>query len=290
MLVPGGNTGYAGGNAVGMAHALRAGVDYVAVLTQDTDVDRGWLTELVAVAERHPAAGAVQPKILRVDSEGRALIHSWGNELHFLGVGYVGGEGLPDRPLEIRPIGYASGAGVLYRAAALREVGGFDPEYFMYHEDSDLSWRLHLAGWDALLAPSAVMFHDWRFEHGPAKFYFIERNRLINLLTHYRLRTLALLAPALVLFEGLVLTYAAAGGWLARRLAVYAFFMKPATWRYIRRRRREVQSLRRVPDRTIARRLTGVIDARLVGGRVVRWVVNPLFGLYWAVVRRLIRW
>src|SRR5207244_377430 len=83
---------------------------------------------------------------LRREASGRTVLHSRGNELHYLGVGFVGGDGEPDRPLDVAPIAYASGAGALYRASALRQVGTFDAAMFMYHEDSDLGWRLRVAG------------------------------------------------------------------------------------------------------------------------------------------------
>lgn len=290
VIVPGRNTGYAGGNALGMEEALASGVDYVAIVTQDTEVKPGWLRELVAVAERHPRAGAVQPKILRRDADGRIVIHSWGNELHFLGVGYVGGDGLPDRPLEVRPIGYASGAGVLFRASALRQVGVFDPELFMYHEDSDLCWRLRLAGWDVLLAPSAVMYHDWRFAPSSDKFYLIERNRLINLLTHYRARTLALIMPALLLLEVAALVYAQRTGWLGRRASVYRHFFRPSTWAHIRKKRRTVQSLRTESDRAVTAHLTDMIDFPLPASSALHRLLDAVLAAYWRVARRLIRW
>lgn len=290
VLVPGVNVGYAGGAATGMREALAAGVDYVAIITQDTVLDADWLRELVAMAERYPSAGAVQPTILRRDRHGRTVINSWGNELHFLGVGFSGGDGRPDGPLESRPLAYASGAGVLCRASALRTVGVFDPVFFMYHEDSDLSWRMRLAGYDVLLAPRARMYHDYDFRRNPDKFYYIERNRLINVLTHYRLTTLALLAPALLVFEVLVLGYAFAHGWLWRRLAVYRFFMKQSTWRYLREKRRAVQSIRRVPDRAITAHLTARIEFAEVDSWLLRWLVNPLLEGYWRFARALLRW
>jgi GT2 family glycosyltransferase len=292
IIVPGENTGYAGGNALGMQEALAAGVDYVVIATQDTYLEPDVLSALVDVAEAHPTAGAVQPKLLRRGPDGRVVVHSRGNELHYLGVGFVGGDGEPDRPLEVRSIAYASGAGVLYRARALREVGTFDPALFMYHEDSDLGWRLRLAGWDALLAPAAVVHHDYDFDR-PAwkrKWYYVERNRLINVLTHYRAATLVVLAPALLAFEPVGLLYAARRGWLVERLAVYGFFLRPATWRYLAAKRRGVQALRRRPDRALISLLSSRFAFGPVATAAVRWILDPVFAAYWRVVRRLIAW
>lgn len=290
VIVPGDNTGYAGGNALGIERALAAAADYIAIVTQDTWLEPDCLRELVAVAEAHPEAGAVQPKIVRQDDGGRAVIHSRGNALHFLGVGFVGGDGEPDRPLTVRSIPFASGAGVLYRAHALRMVGTFDAALFMYHEDSDLGWRLRLAGWEVLLAPDAVMHHDYQFTRSAEKLYFVERNRWINVLTHYRAPTLALLAPALLLFEPIALAFAARSGWLGARLAVYRFFATPSAWRYLARKRRAVQALRRVPDRSIARHLTDRFEFPAIATPLVRRLVDPVFAAYWAVARRLIVW
>jgi GT2 family glycosyltransferase len=220
------------------------------------------------------------------------VLHSRGNELHYLGVGFVGGDGEPDRALGVRPITYASGAAVLYRAAALREVGTLDPALFMYHEDSDLGWRLRLAGWEAMLAPDAVVHHAYDFER-PAwkrKFYYVERNRLINVLTHYHAATLLLLAPALVVFEPIGILYAATRGWMAERLAVYAFFLRPATWRYLAGKRRSVQALRRRRDRELAAHLASRFAFGPLATPAVRWVLDPVFAAYWRVVRRLIAW
>lgn len=290
VIVPGANTGYAGGAAIGMEESIAAGVDYIAIVTQDTILDPAWLRELVEVAERHPAAGAIQPKILRQDEHAQTVVNSWGNELHFLGVGYPGGDGTPDRPLQVRQVPYASGAGVFYRTSALKRVGVFDPAFFMYHEDSDLSWRMRLAGYDVLLAPRAVMYHNYEFKRSVDKFYYIERNRLINLLTHYRLRTLALISAALLLFEAITLGYALRQRWLGKRLTVYGFFLRKETWKYLRWKRHWVQSIRRVPDRAIAAHLTGRIEFGRLDTAVLRRVVNPLFDAYWRLVRNIIVW
>ena len=292
VLVPGDNIGYAGGNALGMRAALADGVDYVVIVTQDTHLEPDVLRALVDVADAHPSAGAVQPKLLRREPDGRVVIHSRGNELHYLGVGFVGGDGEPDRPLDVRPIAYASGAGVLYRAQALREVGVFDPTLFMYHEDSDLGWRLRLAGWEALLAPAAVVHHDYDFARSSwtRKWHYVERNRWINVLTHYRAATLALLAPALLAFEPVGLLYAARCGWLGQRLAVYGFFLRPASWRYVAAKRRAVQALRRRRDRELAPFLSARFAFGPVATPAVRWILDPVFAAYWRVISRLLAW
>jgi GT2 family glycosyltransferase len=292
ILVPGENLGYAGGNALGMREALAAGADYVVIVTQDTQVEPDFLRALVAVAAARPDAGAVQPKLLRRDAAGATVLHSRGNVLHYLGVGFVGGDGEPDRPLPVQPIPYASGAGVLLRASALRDVGTLDPALFMYHEDFDLGWRLRLAGWESVLAPEAVMHHEYDFDRPawPRKFYYVERNRLLNVLTHYHAATLLLLLPALLMFEPISVLYAATRGWMLERLAVYAYFLRPSTWRYVARKRRSVQALRRRRERELVPYFASRFRFGTVATPLVRGVVDPLFHAYWSVVSRLVVW
>lgn len=55
--------------------------------------------------------------------------------------------------------GWLSGACVLVRRDAFRQVGGFDDRYFMYFEDVDLGTSLGKAGWRNLYVPDAKVVH-----------------------------------------------------------------------------------------------------------------------------------
>lgn len=78
-----------------------------------------------------------------------------------------------EHPKDYDPVtgetGWFSGAAVLLRTAALKEVAGFEPRFFMYCEDVDLSWRLRCAGWRLRYLPrSAVVHRTYRYP-GEAK-------------------------------------------------------------------------------------------------------------------------
>jgi GT2 family glycosyltransferase len=54
---------------------------------------------------------------------------------------------------------FASGGAALFRREAFMELGGFDPRFFMYHEDVDLGWRLWLKGYACLLSAQSFVYH-----------------------------------------------------------------------------------------------------------------------------------
>ena len=76
------------------------------------------------------------------------------------------------------------GAAAALKTAAVPAVGGFDYYYFLYYEDTDLSWRLRLAGYRILHVPSAVVRHHHASSSGEGSAlhrFYDERNRLLTL-------------------------------------------------------------------------------------------------------------
>jgi GT2 family glycosyltransferase len=76
------------------------------------------------------------------------------------------------------------GGAVLLSVRYLRDVGVFDDRYFMYYEDTDLSWRGRLAGWRYRYVPESVVRHEHAAssKEGSALFmHFVERNRFLTL-------------------------------------------------------------------------------------------------------------
>lgn len=283
------NLGFTGGNNVAIRAALERGDDYVVLLNQDTVVEPGWLDELVSVAEQDPRVGAAQSLLTLYPDVG--TVNSWGNQLHYLGFGFAGGNGQPvgAAPTNVHDVLYPSGAAVLLRCDALRQVGLLNEDLYMYHEDLALGWMLQLAGWRAVLAPRSVVHHAYRFGKSIQKFYLMERNRWLVTLGYWRWPTVSLLLPMLLVMEVGQLIFSAKHGFLGKRLGLYAELLSSRSWRAIGRIRRNVAKLRKVGDRAILRQTAGAIRYQEVMSPLLA-LANPAMEAYRWLILLVVWW
>jgi N-acetylglucosaminyl-diphospho-decaprenol L-rhamnosyltransferase len=163
-----GNVGYARAANLGAA-ATRAPV--VAVLNVDLVVEPGAAKALLDRIDHEARLGAIGPQLRNPDGTvypsarslpsipvavGHAVLGRWNPENRY-SRRY---RQLDDDPSTPRLVDVVSGAAIWLRRRALDEIGGWDERYFMYLEDTDLCWRLRLAGWDVAYEPSAVVHHE----------------------------------------------------------------------------------------------------------------------------------
>lgn len=188
------NVGFAAGNNAALPLAQG---EYLVTLNNDTKAEPDWLENLVAVADRHPEAGMVGCRILsysepeRVDSLGMAICKDG------MSRGNYRGRLFAKLAIEAEAeILFPSACVALYRRAMVEEVGFFDADFFAYCEDTDLGLRGQLAGWQALLARDAVVYHKYSMTAGtlsPLKLYLVERNHFYAALKTLPLSLLLLL-------------------------------------------------------------------------------------------------
>jgi GT2 family glycosyltransferase len=210
-----------------------------------------------------------------VAEAGGTTINSAGNPLHFTGIVWAGMHG---EPLVAAPpageVTVLSGACLAIPRRTWDEVGGFPKQFFLYHEDVDLSLRLRLAGGTLGIEPSAVVEHDYEFGASAGrKWRWLERNRLAFLVRTYPAPLLLLLAPALLATELALLFASAAGGWGGQKLAANLEFLR---WlpRLLAERRR-IQHRATVNSAEFATWLTADLDSPFIPpaarSRPVRW-------------------
>jgi GT2 family glycosyltransferase len=169
------NRGFAGAAAYAMAEVS---TPFLVLLNQDTLVEPSWLSELMAGFEDGVAAVTAQVLLLdgRLNNAGVLVAPD--------GYGRDRGYGSTAPAYPAGPVFGFSGTAVALRVLACRDAGSFDGSFFMYYEDTDLSWRLALAGWRIFYAPAAIVRHHHGASStlGSADFaYWNERNRLLML-------------------------------------------------------------------------------------------------------------
>ena len=218
------NLGYCEGNnrAAAAAHG-----DYLLFLNNDTWLEPRCLEQLLAEAQR-TGAGAAAPLVLNYDDDSFQSLGAYGFDLF----GLVSTRAAA---AETREVLMPEGCAYLIRRKLFQKLGRFDPVFFMFADELDLSWRVWISGHRAMGVPSARLHHRGAAQVNPAgggaavefrtsdtKRFYANRNNLLVLLKNARL-LLLLLVP---LQFGLLLIEAIAALALVRRWG----FVRRAYW------------------------------------------------------------
>lgn len=284
-----GNNGYALGNNQGFRFAISQNFDYIIASNMDVVFHKDWLKNLMETASQNKEAGAVQSKILSYKD--KSVINSTGNKIHFLGFGYCEDYGVKDYEVENnKEINYASGCSVLYKSEILKKIGMYDEEFFMYHEDTDLSWRIWQAGYKVILASNAIVYHKYEFNRSMLQFYFMERNRFLTIVTNYKIGTLLLIFPAFLLMELGLFMFSIKNKTWKTKLRVYWYFISPLNWIKLYKSRVTKQKHRKIKDKDIVKKFTGKLEFQEIENPILKYITNPFFSIYWLIVKQLIWW
>jgi GT2 family glycosyltransferase len=289
ILSIGQNVGYglANNKAAQMARS-----DMLVFLNPDTQVHPDWLPHLLEPFD-NPAVGLTTAKILLANAPER--INTCGNLVHISGLVTCRGMGeARDRFSKPDEVAAVSGAAFAIRRDLFNALGGFDEEFFMYIEDTDLSLRARLAGWHCGYAPDSVVWHDYALRLDPVKIQYLERNRYRMLLKNLRWPTLIVLSPVFLLAEIVTWGFALQGDRDSLRNKYQAYRETILHLREILQRRKEVQRLRATRDRDLLRLLGSNLDfLQATQSVTARWaavVFNPLFFLLRTAVLLLVWW
>lgn len=150
------NLGFGGGCNVGLMHSINDKVDFAWLLNNDTIVNTDSLQELVNTAKVDPHIGIVGSVIYSMDKTNE--VQAWGGGYIEFWSGRV--KHIYDKR-DVSKLQYITGASMLIRINALKEVGLFDVDsYFMYWEDADLCFRFVKNGWRLAVAEKSKIKHN----------------------------------------------------------------------------------------------------------------------------------
>jgi GT2 family glycosyltransferase len=188
--------------------SLPRGLDFWLLGNDDLEFAEGSLGKLVETLEEHPDTAAVGPAL--VDLHGRhqaglltapapsQIALEFARLLPLRSAWPRLEEMVLRRARNDRSAAqWISGAAMLIRAHAFRSVGGFDEDFFLYFEETDLCVRLHEAGWHVAWRPDAAVLHVGGASTGPADWRLFLQSRRLYL--SKRLGCLRLMALQVVL-------------------------------------------------------------------------------------------
>lgn len=249
------NVGFAGG--VNHAVKERALGVWVALLNPDAFPTEDWLENLVASAQRNPEYSAFGSRMF--SDPDHQYLDGVGDVYHVSGLPWRDGHGCPNAPHHNREkeIFAPCAAAALYSVSAIREIGLFDEDFFLYVEDIDLGFRLRLAGYRALYVPKACVLHvgsafvgkhsDFQIYHGHRNLVWVYIKNMPGILFWFFLPLHLALNVATLLWFGL-----RGKGALILRAKRDAIKGIPHYWR----KRQKIQASRKVGIWRILRQLS----------------------------------
>jgi len=163
VVAVGENVGFGAANRLGVDSAR---ADYIAFLNNDTIVEPGWLAVLTGVLDDcNDVAAACSLLKLMAHPE---VINANGGAMTWIGNGFDRDFGQPCEPVlhqasvsRFEHVLFPTAAAMVIRKRDFLASGGYDPTFFMYHEDVDLGWRLWLAGRRVVLCRESVVYHHF---------------------------------------------------------------------------------------------------------------------------------
>ena len=155
------NLGFAEGSNVGIRHGIKEGCEYVLLLNNDTIVEPGFLSSLVHIAETKPNVGMIGPKIIDYYSGKIQSVGGLINKMNFRNPFVSEGAGQDDHQqfASLKTCKWLTGCCLLIPANVLLDVGLFNPSFFAYYEDVDLSLRIRASGYDLIYCPESCIRH-----------------------------------------------------------------------------------------------------------------------------------
>ena len=204
------NNGFAGGNNIGAKFSTGK---YLLFLNNDTKVTTKFLIPMIEACERDSLIGCVQPEMRVMNHQD--LLDEAGAYLTISGFLYHYGYRKEHRlPMyrSTRVVFSAKGACMLIPRRVFEQVGGFDEDFFIFFEETDLCHRLWLAGYKVIYMPDSYIYHvaggdtvdTYNYER---RVYLTFKNMNCSYLKNFGTFFLATVFPVFIGFQLGVLAY-----------------------------------------------------------------------------------
>lgn len=169
--------------------------EYILFLDSDVEVTKNFLMHLLKSIQQKENVAICGGKLLLPDG----TIDSAGGGLTKIGVGFdIGHKKSNNLFNQGRDVLYVPSAAMLVKRKLIKELGSFDETYFYGHEDTDLCWRVNIAGFRVYYEPRAVAYHHKNQTINKMRkevAYYGTRNRIRSLLKNHQSGTLLTYLP-----------------------------------------------------------------------------------------------
>ncbi|MCF7795818.1 glycosyltransferase family 2 protein [Patescibacteria group bacterium] len=285
------NFGFAKGNNIGIKKAKELKCKFIILLNDDAyPLDENWIEKFENNLEKNNKLACSGCVIL--DSNNKK-INSAGINLCYNGIGYCqdfNKEYNKKNYTEYIDKGYAMGAALIIKIEILEKLGYFKDEYFLYHEDSELQIRFILSGYKIGFINETLIEHDYNFNSrsGKNKFYYIERNRLFNIFSQYKIKTLILLFPIIIFWELGILLFSIKENWFYLKIKAYKDFFQNI--KNIKKWRKENKKIRIIKDRELLKHMNYNVKFSEIDNILIKYIANPVSFIYYLLLKIIIWW
>lgn len=233
--------------------------EYIVFLDSDTIVCTDWISKFIDSYNNH-GEGIFQPKL--IDMSDHSKINSAGNMINLFGQAFSRGKGQKDigQFNNFQKISYTSGACTFTSKRIIDKIGKIDPLFFAYHDDVDYGWRGQILGIASYYEPKITVFHKgsptlkWSNE----KFFLLERNRWICLLTLYSRKTFFKILPILIVVEiGTIFYFIKKKIFITK---IKAFFSLIKNLQKIEKKKKEIIQTRKISDSELIKNFVDEFD------------------------------
>ncbi|MDD2482693.1 MAG: glycosyltransferase family 2 protein [Candidatus Shapirobacteria bacterium] len=176
----------------------------ISFLDNDTEVDINWLKAAKSEFDKDKKIGCIQSKLLLLNEK---------NKFDYTG-DYLNQFGLLSHRATYKDIDVgqydkkavvfaAKSAGMFIRKDVFKLISGFDNDYFIYMEETDLCWRSWLKGFKTVYCPNSIVYHGFsgsfkllNFNFANYNLYFHgTKNYILTILKNLSLPKLIIILP-----------------------------------------------------------------------------------------------
>ncbi|MDO8497625.1 MAG: glycosyltransferase family 2 protein [bacterium] len=247
----------------GAAYARNMGVvnskgEYIFFLDADTEILSEWRNEITKFFEKNEDAGCAQVQLLKSDKKHIDYGGDYVNQFFLLNERL--GEMKDIKKINVQtPIFSGKSAGLIVKKSIFESVGGFDNDLQVFFEDTDLCWRIWLAGYKVYYIPSIRVIHHY-VSKGKDHAYYVKnkvimrgaRNSISVMMKNKEFPSVILFSIfsvalwSTILFVSLITGNVYKASEIFKGI-VFSIFSLPT----ILKKRRQIQAYRKMSDRSL---------------------------------------